>query len=256
MSRRLSNSVYVSFISNRTYELDIRNHFDPYGEIESIEIMKSVDGKPAGFAFVNYKRPADAELAISQLEGSLLDGKKLHVEFANPRLKRKMEDKHLEISALRRLQKSEKYEKQTENSQQNEPEQKEYEKESFSVDDPVITNTETKIPPITEESIELPSKSSLKDYSESTSENSESDSTDSESSSSSPEQQLSRSRRHYKQLHHHHHHHHRPHHHRNHNSDSSHKKRHHHKSSSRHRHHHHHRHYESEYSDQSSYTSD
>lgn len=76
-------------MSLRTTEDDLVHHFDRYGEIEKIELAMDSRGAPRGFGFVYFKRSQDAEFARETLEGSTLNGRKIHIEFSNPRLRKR-----------------------------------------------------------------------------------------------------------------------------------------------------------------------
>ena len=100
---RLATSVFVGCLNFRTIESDLQFHFSQCGKVKECQIVRDRNGSSKGFGFVWYHRPQDAEFAVKKLEGSLLDGKNIHVEFNNEALKRKMDAKQQEREAIMAL---------------------------------------------------------------------------------------------------------------------------------------------------------
>jgi RNA recognition motif-containing protein len=102
MTRRLGRSLFVGRLNFRTIEADLRYHFEQCGPVDACEVARDSTGNSKGFGFVVFSRPQDAEFAVQQLEESFLDGKKIHVEFSKPVLRRRMETKKIEREVRRR----------------------------------------------------------------------------------------------------------------------------------------------------------
>ena len=49
---------------NQVTEADVRQLYEPFGEIEEINLLRRPDGKPVGCGFVQFKRVVDASKAI------------------------------------------------------------------------------------------------------------------------------------------------------------------------------------------------
>lgn len=47
-------------------EADVKRLYEPFGEIEEINLLRRPDGKPVGCGFVQFKRVTDASKAIFQ----------------------------------------------------------------------------------------------------------------------------------------------------------------------------------------------
>ena len=79
------------FIGNLNYDLtdyEIREAFKPFGEVKSVKIIEDREThRSKGFGFVEFATEDEAKKAISELDGSELAGRKLHVSVARPRKK-------------------------------------------------------------------------------------------------------------------------------------------------------------------------
>ena len=86
---RLTSSVFVGRLNFRTVELDLQFHFEKCGKVKECKIVTDADGRSKGFGFVTFFRPQDAEFAVKKMDGSVLDGKQIHVELNNEGRKRR-----------------------------------------------------------------------------------------------------------------------------------------------------------------------
>jgi RNA recognition motif-containing protein len=78
--------LYVGNLSYNTTEDDLRTLFAKAGPVASVALIKDRDtGNSKGFAFVEMNTQAEAEKAISMLNGSNLDDRELKVNLAKPR---------------------------------------------------------------------------------------------------------------------------------------------------------------------------
>lgn len=77
--------MYVGNLSFSATEDQVRDLFEPYGEVESVAMITDRDtGRFRGFCFVEMA-PADADKAISSLDGQEVMGRTLRVNEARPR---------------------------------------------------------------------------------------------------------------------------------------------------------------------------
>ena len=61
-------------------EREVRDYFDGYGTIESIEIPRDhITQKPKGYIIIEFRRSSEAKDAVSILDGFEIDGKKIKV---------------------------------------------------------------------------------------------------------------------------------------------------------------------------------
>lgn len=78
--------LYVGNLSSSTTEEALRQAFASHGEVSSVNIVKDkYTGESRGFGFVEMFTKAEAQAAISSLNGTELDGRTLKVNEARPR---------------------------------------------------------------------------------------------------------------------------------------------------------------------------
>uniref|UniRef100_A0A8R7TEX6 RRM domain-containing protein n=1 Tax=Triticum urartu TaxID=4572 RepID=A0A8R7TEX6_TRIUA len=76
-------SLLVLNITFRTTADDLFPLFDKYGEVVDIYIPRDRrTGDSRGFAFVRYKYEDEAQKAVDRLDGRLVDGREMMVQFA------------------------------------------------------------------------------------------------------------------------------------------------------------------------------
>ena len=84
----MSKKIYVGNLSFQTTESDITDAFSSFGAVESVSIITDRDtGRSKGFGFVQMAE-ADADKAITSLNGTDLGGRNLTVNEARPMVKR------------------------------------------------------------------------------------------------------------------------------------------------------------------------
>ena len=84
----MSKRIFVGNLSYQTTESDLTTLFEQAGEVESASIITDRDtGRSKGFAFVEMGGEA-ADKAITQFNGTELNGRALTVNEARPREER------------------------------------------------------------------------------------------------------------------------------------------------------------------------
>jgi len=84
----MTQKMYVGNLSFQTTETDLDKLFAQAGEVESVRIITDRDtGRSRGFGFVEMS-DEDAAKAISQFNGTELDGRELTVNEAKPQVRR------------------------------------------------------------------------------------------------------------------------------------------------------------------------
>jgi RNA recognition motif-containing protein len=79
-------NIYVGNLSREVTEEELREAFKAFGQVTSVSIIKDRDGgQPRGFAFVDMPAKAEAQAAITGLNGKEFKGRKLIVNEARPR---------------------------------------------------------------------------------------------------------------------------------------------------------------------------
>ncbi|KAG8987434.1 hypothetical protein FRB90_003347 [Tulasnella sp. 427] len=72
--------LYVGSLHFNLSESDIQQVFEPFGELEFVDLHKDPQtGRSKGYAFVQYKRAEDAKMALQQMDGFELAGRQLRV---------------------------------------------------------------------------------------------------------------------------------------------------------------------------------
>lgn len=74
-------------------EDDVRKHFEQYGSVESVDLLKRPDGKLVGCAFIQYKLVQFAQKAKHHTHNQPFMGRNLTVEFAKAKDKYVKENK-------------------------------------------------------------------------------------------------------------------------------------------------------------------
>jgi len=77
-------NLIVNYIPPALGEQELVEIFQSAGPIESVRIMKNLDGTGKGYGFVKYRLSSDAEKAIGRFDGLPLMGKSLKVAFSRP----------------------------------------------------------------------------------------------------------------------------------------------------------------------------
>jgi len=82
----MSKRLFVGSIAWGTTDATLKAHFEQAGQVESAAvIMDKMSGRSKGFGFVEMASDADAEAAVTKLNGSELDGRKIVVSEARPK---------------------------------------------------------------------------------------------------------------------------------------------------------------------------
>jgi RNA recognition motif-containing protein len=82
----MSTKLYVGNLSFQTSSGDLEQLFVGAGTVESVNLITDRDtGRSRGFAFVEMSSAAEAQEAITQLNGKEIDGRSLTVNTARPR---------------------------------------------------------------------------------------------------------------------------------------------------------------------------
>ncbi|OHE58224.1 MAG: hypothetical protein A2Z47_10930 [Thermodesulfovibrio sp. RBG_19FT_COMBO_42_12] len=80
----MSKKVYVGNLPYQVDEDSLREVFAAIGEVQSVRIVTDETGRSKGFGFVEMTVDADADEAISSLNGTPLMGRSIVVNEARP----------------------------------------------------------------------------------------------------------------------------------------------------------------------------
>ncbi|MGA1843336.1 MAG: RNA recognition motif domain-containing protein [bacterium] len=79
-------NIYVGNLSPDVTEEDLRQVFEPFGQIASVSVIKDkFSGESRGFGFIEMPSKNEAQAAITGVNGKELKGRQLNVNEARPR---------------------------------------------------------------------------------------------------------------------------------------------------------------------------
>ncbi len=85
----MSNKIYVGNISFEATNETLSTQFEQYGTVKSTKIITDRDtGRSKGFGFVEMSSASEASEAISNLDGTMFEGRQLKVNEAKPQERR------------------------------------------------------------------------------------------------------------------------------------------------------------------------
>ena len=73
--------LYVGNLSWDTQWFGLKDHFKCCGDVDRAEVIEGQDGRAKGFGTVRFFNARDAEKAIQELDGTMLDGRKIYVRL-------------------------------------------------------------------------------------------------------------------------------------------------------------------------------
>ncbi len=82
----MSKKVYVGNLPWSVDQAKLKELFGSYGETEDVSVIADrYSGRSKGFGFVTFVNDADADKAISEMNGKDVEGRPLKVNEARPR---------------------------------------------------------------------------------------------------------------------------------------------------------------------------
>nr|ABW70168.1 putative glycine-rich RNA-binding protein 2 [Bambusa oldhamii] len=85
-ARLMSTKLFVGGLSWGTDDQSLKDAFTSFGEVVEARVITDRDtGKSRGFGFVSFSNGDDAKNAMSSMDGQELEGRNIHVNFANER---------------------------------------------------------------------------------------------------------------------------------------------------------------------------
>lgn len=87
-------NIYVGNLSYDATEDDLRQAFSQHGEVTGVNVIQDREtGRSRGFGFVEMANDADANNAISALDGADIAGREVKVNMARPKSDRPRRDR-------------------------------------------------------------------------------------------------------------------------------------------------------------------
>jgi RNA recognition motif-containing protein len=82
----MGNRLYVGNLAFQTTELELQDTFAAHGSVVDCKVVTDREtGRSRGFGFVTMGSDAEAQAAINELNGAVLDGRPLRVNEAEER---------------------------------------------------------------------------------------------------------------------------------------------------------------------------
>ena len=89
VKKKMSKRLFIGSVAWATTSDSLKKHFEQVGAVEEANILTDkMTGRSRGFGFVTMANDADADTAVSKLNGSELDGRKIVVSEARPKTDR------------------------------------------------------------------------------------------------------------------------------------------------------------------------
>ncbi|KAK8824731.1 hypothetical protein WA577_001755 [Blastocystis sp. JDR] len=88
-TKNAMNTLFIGNLSYLTTESHLREVCEKYGPIENLVLVKDLEGKPRGYAFVEFSYPDDLKTAYSRMNRMPLDGRNIIVDVERGRTVRK-----------------------------------------------------------------------------------------------------------------------------------------------------------------------
>ena len=88
-------NIYIGNLSYDLGEEELRQAFEPYGEISSVKLVTDrYTGQSKGFGFIEMANNEEAQAAIDGLNGKELMGRNIKVSEARPRSEGRQDDRN------------------------------------------------------------------------------------------------------------------------------------------------------------------
>jgi len=81
-------TLVVARLNYSTSEHKLKREFEMYGPVKKVRIVLDKDGKPRGYAFVEFERERDMKVAYKQADGKKIDGRRVVVDYERARTSR------------------------------------------------------------------------------------------------------------------------------------------------------------------------
>ncbi|KAK6029506.1 hypothetical protein OSTOST_04386, partial [Ostertagia ostertagi] len=78
-------TLFVARINYETSENKLKREFETYGKIKKLAMIHDLNGKPRGYAFIEYSDKAEMSNAYKRADGTKVDGRRLIVDYERGR---------------------------------------------------------------------------------------------------------------------------------------------------------------------------
>lgn len=85
----MGKKLFLGGLAWATTEESLRAACEEFGEVEEVRVITDRDtGRSRGFGFVTYTKDEDADRAKDEMDGMLVDGRAIKVDFPRERTER------------------------------------------------------------------------------------------------------------------------------------------------------------------------
>ncbi|XP_038895198.1 small RNA-binding protein 11, chloroplastic-like [Benincasa hispida] len=86
MANRVGSQLFISRLSSYTTIERLESLFSPFGSVSEARLIRDPKTqRPKGFGFVTFQSPVEAKKALQAMNGRIVDGRLIFVEFAKTR---------------------------------------------------------------------------------------------------------------------------------------------------------------------------
>eukprot|EP01038_Epipyxis_sp_PR26KG_P010583 gene10583-14216_t len=85
VSENAYHTLFVTNLSYDTTEKKLRREFEQYGKIKSVKIVQDLQGKPRGYAFVEFEKEEEMTTAVRRGDGKKIDGRRVLLDVERGR---------------------------------------------------------------------------------------------------------------------------------------------------------------------------
>lgn len=78
-------TLFVGRLSYDTTEKKLRREFEQFGPIRTIKMVQDLEGKPRGYAFVEFENEKDMTEAVKRWDGRKIDGRRVVLDVERGR---------------------------------------------------------------------------------------------------------------------------------------------------------------------------
>ncbi|KAM1040212.1 hypothetical protein ACFX13_030170 [Malus domestica] len=84
LTRHSCSKLFVAGLSWDTNEPVLKEAFGKHGEIIEVKVIcDHVSGKSRGYGFVKFTSESEATIALKEMDGQVLDGRQIRLQFAH-----------------------------------------------------------------------------------------------------------------------------------------------------------------------------
>ncbi|GKV05383.1 hypothetical protein SLEP1_g17402 [Rubroshorea leprosula] len=83
MAKKLCSELFISKLSFYNSENELKRLFSPFGVVKQARLIRDPKTqRPKGFGFVKFEKAAEAQKALKAMNGRIVQGRMIFVEFA------------------------------------------------------------------------------------------------------------------------------------------------------------------------------